>query len=203
MGGLKLIFRVFLAFMLIVLLAGRSNAQTYKNTVGINLWSYAGINYERFIKDDKSISMAINRHDWNYFPFKDDVTLVKAQVEYRMYEQLDFGFFWALGINYRLRDDASFPRESDFVNFFNPYGNDEVTYDFRLHSWGAAGVGGYRTKTFFGRFTGEATFRMGYFFANHYEYINDNGSVSTSERQDVTERLSPDIAFSARIGYSF
>ena len=199
--------RITLTSFIILLIAHLSTigySQTPKNSIGVNFFFYAGVNYERMIGEQNSLSFSVNKHDWNYAHLHEGRSLVKSQIEYRFYNIPYDGFFVAPTLTYRFIDDPSINEETSFIIPVG-WGHEPRYYDITLHSFGLALTGGYKSKPLFDRFSLETSLRGGAFAVNHFSKIKrTNGSyISDDARQNISKRLRAEIALSIRISYSF
>ena len=182
----KLITKILVA-VFTVLFIGKGHAQTAKNRIGINYFWYAGLNYERIIGDQNSLALSMNKHDWNYANIHEDITLLKGQFEYRLYNSNNYGFYLAPTLTYRYRADPSISEETELISFGGGWGQDPPKrYSIKLHSIGIALAGGYRSNLIFKRFSVDASLRMGRFPVNIYKEFN--AVIRTEENKIVFVR---------------
>ncbi|MBX2840782.1 MAG: hypothetical protein KTR26_03370 [Flammeovirgaceae bacterium] len=211
----KVLSKIILMFILLMFFSKVVSAQTANNRIGINYFWFAGLNYERVIGESKSLAVSVNKHDWNYANIHEDITLLKGQFEYRLYNSNNYGFYIAPSLTYRYRADPSISEETELISFGGGWGQDPPKrYSIKLHSIGIALVGGYRSNLIFKKFSVDTSLRIGGFPVNIYKEFNAvirteenkivlSDTVTNEEKQTVSRKLAGEIVLSARISYSF
>ena len=211
----KIFTEIILVVSLLIIISIVVSAQTANNRIGINYLFYAGLNYERVIGEQKSVAISVNKHDWNYANIHEDITLLKGQFEFRLYNSNNYGFYLAPNLTYRYRVDPSISEETGLIGFRGGWGQDSPQrYSIKLHSIGIALAGGYRSYLIFKGFSVDVSLRIGGFPFNIYKEFNRitrtgenemilSDDVTSEEKQIISRRLAGEFVLSARISYSF
>lgn len=205
----------FLIVTTTLLLLSKVYAQSHAHHIGVNFGLYAGLSYERAVAPHQSLSISVNKPDWNYANWHQNVSLIKGQLAYRMYLGDGHGFYIAPGLTYRFREDPSVTHGT-FSSLFSSWGveRESSTYSIKMHSIGLAIGAGYRTQPILKRFGLDMSLRVGMYPINFHEDFKKvkettNGEttyydhVEHEERRKVASKFAGEMVLCTRLTYAF